>query len=131
MEHEKRQEKSPERRSRGGRPKATDPRSEQLAVMCTTGERKTIEDKAKQARISVSEFLRNAGLNRQIAGTQKTLSPEVLKLSGAISHMAANLNQIAKAINQRIFLKETDTTVLEILLKDLEWLAAELKTRMR
>ncbi len=87
-------------RNKGGRPKKNIRRDEQLAVMCTIIERKAIEYKAKLANISVSEYLRTFGLNGRVDMKKKTLPKEVLEFKDILSHMAANLNQVAKKRNR-------------------------------
>src|SRR4051812_12030657 len=87
-------------RNKGGRPKKTIRRDEQLAVMCTIIERKAIEHKAKLASISVSEFLRTLGLKGQVDRKIKVLPKEVLQMISSLNHMAANLNQVAKKKNR-------------------------------
>ena len=47
---------------KGGRPKKAVTKNQQLAVMCTLSERKLIEEKAKTANMSKSEYLRTIGL---------------------------------------------------------------------
>ena len=47
---------------KGVRPRNAVCRDQQLAVMCTLIERKVIEHKAKDAGLSISEFLREVGL---------------------------------------------------------------------
>jgi hypothetical protein len=87
-------------RNKGGRPKKTIRRDEQLAVMCTIIERKAIEHKAKLASISVSEFLRTLGVKGQVDRKIKVLPKEILQMIGTLNHMAANLNQVAKKKNR-------------------------------
>ena len=87
-------------RNKGGRPKKNIRKDEQLAVMCTIIERKAIEYRAKLANISVSEYLRTIGLNGRVDRKKKTLPKEVLEYKGILSHMAANLNQVAKKRNR-------------------------------
>src|SRR5215831_5306176 len=87
-------------RSKGGRPKKKIRRDEQLAVMCTLVERKVIEHQAKLANISISEFLRTLGVKGQVGMKIKALPKEVLEFKAILSHMAANLNQVAKKRNR-------------------------------
>lgn len=127
METQERKEK----RNKGGRPKKVDKRDQQLAVMCTAGERKIIADKAKQAGLSISEYLRDLGIKSQVIARARALPQEVLKLMGALNHMAANVNQIAKWANYKLILKEQQQSALEFIVKDLHWLAQELTERLK
>ncbi|RZJ98701.1 MAG: mobilization protein [Flavobacterium sp.] len=84
---------------KGGRPRKEVKRSEQLAVMCTMVERTIIEQKAKIANVSVSEFLRALGLKGQVDIGKKALPKEVLQGIANVNHIAANVNQIARKRN--------------------------------
>ncbi|MDB5278605.1 MAG: hypothetical protein JWR61_3560, partial [Ferruginibacter sp.] len=55
--------------------------------------------KAKKANLSASEYLLEISRNGTIVITEKQLPGEVLKQLGAVHHMAANLNQLAKKRN--------------------------------
>ena len=67
--------------------------------MCTLVERTIIEHKAKQANLSISEFLRTLALKGQVDSKQKALPKEVLMLTATLNHVIANMNQIAKKRN--------------------------------
>src|SRR5271166_5169860 len=84
---------------KGGRPPKKEKRSEQLCVMCTKSERNAIESKAKLALCSNSEFLRNLALEAKFQ--IKHIPPEILKITGSMNHIAANLNQIARKRNMK------------------------------
>ena len=88
------------KRSKGGRPKKKFCRDQQLAVMCTILERKTIEIKAKTVGVSVSHFLRELALKGQVVTQKKTLPKEILQFTGTLNHIAANINQVAKKRNR-------------------------------
>jgi len=83
---------------KGGRPKKTIRKSEQLAVMCSMIERKIIEHKAKQVGVSVSQFLRELALNGKIE--IKTFPKDILLYTATLNHLAANVNQVAKKRNR-------------------------------
>ena len=89
------------KKSKGGRPRKVVKRDQLLGVKCTFLERKTIEHKAKENILSVSEYLRELGLN-SVATTrkQKSLPKEVLLFTGTLNHIAANINQIAYRRNR-------------------------------
>jgi hypothetical protein len=86
--------------NKGGRPKKKFCRDQQLAVMCTILERKTIEIKAKAAGVSVSQFLREIALKSQVVTPKKTLPIEILQFTATLNHIAANINQVAKKRNR-------------------------------
>lgn len=87
--------------SKGGRPRKVVKRDQLLGVKCTIPERKTIEHKAKENALCVSEYLRELGLNA-VATTrkQKSLPKEVLLFTATLNHLAANINQIAYRRNR-------------------------------
>ncbi len=107
-------------RNKGGRPKKNIRRDEQLAVMCTIIERKAIEYRAKLANISVSEYLRTLGLNGQVDMKKKTLPKEVLEFKGILSHMAANLNQVAKKRNREESFNDMERDAFMMLCKNIQ-----------
>jgi hypothetical protein len=105
---------------KGGRPRKDVKRSEQLAVMCTLVERTIIKHKAKTADLSVSEFLRTLALKGQVDTRKKAFPKEVLQAIGNISHLSANVNQIAKKRNSFDELGPLERA-------DLQWIAGQLR----
>lgn len=83
-------------KNKGGRPAKPIKRNQVITLKCASYEQARINANAKKARMTVSEFLREMGLNGQVVTTQKVLPKEILELTGTLNHMAANLNQIAK-----------------------------------
>lgn len=106
--------------NKGGRPKKHIRRDEQLAVMCTIIERKAIEHKAKVATMSVSEYLRTLGVKGQVDMKIKTLPKEVLEYKGILSHMAANVNQVAKKRNREESFNDMERDEFMKLSKDIQ-----------
>lgn len=86
-------------KNKGGRPKKTVKKDQLMAIKCTAGERKIIEDRAASVHLSVSEFLRELGLTGKIDSRKKALSPEALMLRAELKHVGSNLNQAAKKRN--------------------------------
>lgn len=86
-------------KNKGGRPAKLIKRNQVLTLKCASYEQARINANAKKAGMTVSEFLREMGLNGQVVTTQKVLPKEVLELKGMLNHLAANLNQIAKKRN--------------------------------
>jgi hypothetical protein len=105
---------------KGGRPRKEVKRDEQLAVMCTLVERTIIEHKAKSVNLSVSEFLRTLALKRQVDSRKKVLPKEVLQGIGSVSHIAANINQIARKRNSFDELNAIERA-------ELQWIVGQLK----
>ena len=113
-------------KNKGGRPKKDIRRDEQLAVMCTLVERKVIEHKAKVASISISEYLRTLGMEGQVDMKIKTLAKEVLEYKGILSHMAANLNQVAKKRNREEPFNDMERDEFMMLCKDIQQLIKQI-----
>ncbi|MBO9683801.1 MAG: mobilization protein [Flavisolibacter sp.] len=82
-------------KNKGGRPKKAVKRNYRLRVACNLIELKTIQLKAEKAKLTVSEFLREAACNSHIDIREKTLPREVLDFTGKLSHLAANINSLA------------------------------------
>jgi hypothetical protein len=114
-------------RNKGGRPKKNIRRDQQLAVMCTIIERKAIEHKAKFANISVSEYLRTVALKRQVDMKTKIIPKEVLEFKGSLSHMAANLNQVAKKRNREESFNDMERDEFIMLCKDIQKVIKQIK----
>src|SRR5689334_12171145 len=87
------------KKNKGGRPPKSVKRNRVVALKCASYEQTMISARAKKTGLTVSEYLRELGLNGQIVITEKVLPREVLILAGTLNHMAANLNQIAKKRN--------------------------------
>ena len=86
-------------KNKGGRPKKVIKKDQLLNLKCTLIDRRVIKAKAKQANLSVSEYLLKMALSGKIDRRDKTLPKEVLQLTGTLNHLAANMNQIAKKRN--------------------------------
>ena len=115
------------KKNKGGRPKKAVRRTEQLAVMCNKMERMVITHHAKLASQSISEFLRNLGLNCKIDSQKKVLPKEVLLFTATLNHLAANVNQIAKKRNQNDELNAFERAELQHLAGGVKKLASEIK----
>ncbi len=118
-------------RKKGGRPKQAVCRDQQLAVMCTHAERKTIEDKVKAANISNSEFLRTLGLKGQVDRKIKAFPKEILLFTATLNHLAANLNQLAKKRNSFDELNAIERAELNHLSEQIKLLATDIKNYLR
>ena len=116
---------------KGGRPKKAIKKDQLLAIKCTLPERKIIEAKASNAELSVSEYLRQNGLNGKIDSRKKALPKEVLQLTGTLNHLAANLNQIARKRNGFDELNAMERALLELQSRDLKNLAVTIKNYLQ
>lgn len=85
-------------KNKGGRPPKEIKRTVVLTFKCTASERSTIISKAKISGFTLSEYLREMGLNGKI-DRLKVLPKEVLRFTATLNHLAANLNQIARKRN--------------------------------
>ena len=119
------------KKNRGGRPKKAVRREEQLAVMCNKMERMIIAHHAKSANQTISEYLRNLGLNRKIDMQKKVLPKEVLLFTATLNHLAANMNQVAKKRNQHDELNALERAELQHLAGNIKQLASDIKTFLK
>ncbi|GAA0524826.1 plasmid mobilization protein [Chitinophaga japonensis] len=110
-----------------GRPRKAVKKDQFLAIKCSLYERRIIEAKAKNANLSVSEYLRGIGMAGKIDRREKALPKQVLALTGTLNHLAANLNQIAKKRNGIEELTPLERAMLKVQSGDLKELASQIK----
>lgn len=115
-------------RNKGGRPVKVVKRNKPLTVKCTIIEQKIIAGKAKKANLTISEYLRELGLNGNIVMLVKTLPKEVLALIAALNHVGGLLNQIAKKRNSNEELNALERADLKILEGKVKELLEGIKT---
>ena len=118
-------------KKRGGRPKQAVTKNQQLAVMCTLPERKLIEEKAKTANMSKSEYLRTIGLSGKIDIKIKVLPKEVLFFTATLNHVAANMNQIAHKRNCNDELTAIERAELNFLSEQVQQLVNDIKSYLQ
>ncbi|MEP6728128.1 MAG: mobilization protein [Bacteroidota bacterium] len=117
-----------QKKNKGGRPPKSVKRNRVVALKCASYEQTMISARAKKTGLTVSEYLREMGLNGQIVITERVLPREVLSLAGTLNHMAANLNQIAKKRNSVVdVLNAADRASLEFLSRELKQLVVSIK----
>ena len=102
-------------RNKGGRPVKAVKRSKPLTVKCTVIEQKIIAGKAKRANLTISEYLRELGLNGNIVMFVKAIPKEILALTGALNHIGGLLNQLAKKRNSNEELNALERADLKVL----------------
>jgi Bacterial mobilisation protein (MobC) len=115
-------------KNKGGRPPKEIKRNQVMAIKCTLFERKAIEAKARKASLTVSEYLRELGLTSKINFRNKALPKEVLSFTATLSHMAANLNQIAKKRNSNDELSPIERAELKVQSGQVKDLALQIKS---
>lgn len=118
-------------KAKGGRPKKDVKKDRLLSVKCSISEREVICAKAKAANLTVSEYLRELGLTGRIDRREKTFPKEVLQFTGTLSHLAANLNQIARKRNGIDELNALERAGLEIQSRELKRLAEHIKNNLK
>ncbi|MEO5592579.1 MAG: mobilization protein [Chitinophagaceae bacterium] len=117
-----------QKKNKGGRPPKSVKRNRVVALKCASYEQTMISARAKKTGLTVSEYLRELGLNGQIVITERVLPREVLSLAGTLNHMAANLNQIAKKRNGVVdVLNAADRASLDFLSRELKQLVLSIK----
>ncbi len=126
MEQQKKQS-----RSKGGRPAKTVKRNKPLTVKCTLVEQKIIVGNARKANLTTSEYLRKLGLSGKVVMLVKTLPKEVLALTGALNHVGALLNQIAKKRNSYDELNALERADLKVLEGKVQEVIVSIKTQVR
>jgi len=87
-------------KNKGGRPKMNIKKDCRVSFRSSILQRKAIQVKSKMANLSVSEYLLKMGLTGNIDRQEKVLPKEILKFTGTLNHLEANLNQIAKKRNR-------------------------------
>ena len=85
--------------NKGGRPAKEIKRNKTITVHCSALEQRLLKEKGREAGTTVSEYLREIGLNGKIDRQKKAFPKDALLLKGTLNHIAANLNQIAKKRN--------------------------------
>lgn len=116
------------KRKRGGRPRKQVKKTEQLAVMCTPIDRLIIRAKAKEANLTISEFLLQAGKGAPIK--IKRIPCEILQFTGRINHTAGLLNQLVRKLNCGLSLSKIEQLLLVSCLKRLQNLSLEIKSSL-
>ena len=97
-----------QKKAGGGRPPKKVKRDQQITVMCNLLERKAIAFKAKQAGVTLSEYLRVVGLCAKIDSSRSELAKEILLLKATCNHAAENINQFTRKLHSTGFLSQED-----------------------
>ena len=118
-------------KNKGGRPKQTIKKDRRVSVRCSFLQRKQVQLRAKNAQLTVSEYLLKMGLTGKIVIREKVLPPEVLKRLGELNHIAAYLNQIAKKRNGFDELSAYERATLAIQSNQVKQLAQDVKNYLK
>jgi hypothetical protein len=118
-------------RNRGGRPPKQIKRDKLLGVRCSSIEQVLIKSHAKGSGLTISEYLRNLGLNGKIDRPKMRFPKEILQFTGTLNHLAANLNQIAKKRNQSDELNAIERAQLNQLSLSVKQLTSDIKNYLR
>lgn len=118
-------------KKKGGRPKKPVKKDQLMAIKCTSEERGVIEEKAKSANLTVSEYLREIGITGKIDIRERSLPKEILAFTAMLNHMAANLNQIAKKRNGIEELNAVERATLSVQSRQLKELAVQIKNYLQ
>lgn len=118
-------------RNKGGRPRKKLKRDVYITIKCTLIEKKVIETKAKAVHLNTSEYLRDLGLKGKVDLKNKTLSKEILAMTGTLNHLAANLNQIAKKRNSLEELNAMERAKLNVQSTELKQLSSTIKEKLK
>lgn len=115
----------------GGRPKKPNKQDCFIGIKCSSSEKEMLQQKAKASDLSLSEFLREAGLKRQTVMQIKTLPKEILFFTATLNHLAANVNQIAKQCNTYNQLTPFERIELQMLSIKVKQLAIDIKNYLK
>jgi len=118
-------------RNKGGRPTKEIKRNKFLGVKCTSLEKFLIKTNAKYSGLTVSEYLRELGMNGKIDMPKIIVPKEILQVTGTLNHMAANLNQIAKKRNQLDELNALERAQLNQLSISVKQLTKDIKNHLK
>jgi len=116
---------------KGGRPKKSVRKTEQLALMCSPVERKIIEYKAQQSRVPVSQYLRELALDGKVVTRTNTFPKEILLFTATLNHLAANVNQVARKRNREESFNEMERAEWLLLAEDIKKMAEKIKSCFR
>ncbi len=118
-------------KGKGGRPVKAIKRKITLTIKCTSEEEMYIKAQAKQGGITVSEYLRTLGVSGKVVMEIRTIDPQVLKLTAAINHDGALLNQIAKKRNSNDELNAFQRAELIMLTGRLKMIVSEIEKGLK
>ena len=119
-------------KNKGGRPAKKIRKNQLITLKCSGIDKLMIKAKARKAGLSVSAFMLEISRTGSIVISEKTMPKEVLSLVGALNHMAANLNQVARKRNSVVDeLNAAERASLSILSNDLKQLAVLIKNYLQ
>lgn len=86
-------------KNKGGRPQIAVKKNKVITVKCNAQEKLTIKGKARELKITASEFLRELGIKGKIDRLDREYPKEALDLIKLVNNIANNINQITKKLN--------------------------------
>lgn len=101
-------------------------KAQKISVWCTSTEKRYIEVRAREAKLSASEYLREMGLRENLK-RPKTLSPEVLSFNGRILHLAGLLQPLSRRRLDGDELNALERATLQQLTRELQSLITQIK----
>lgn len=119
------------KKNSGGRPKKFIKQNCFIGIKCSSSEKETLQQKAKTSDLSLSEFLREAGLKRQAVSQNRALPKEILLFTATLNHLAANINQVAKQCNTYNQLTAFERIELQMLSMRIKQLATDIKNYLK
>ena len=110
--------------------KRADRKNLKISVWCTPAEKRFMEVRARKAKLSASEFLRELGLKESLR-RQKILPAEVLAFLGQLHQAIACLQIISRKRLNEEDLNAIDRAELKATAGQLEKLIKEIKTYLQ
>lgn len=101
-------------------------KAQKISVWCTATEKRYIEVRAREAKLSASEYLREMGLRENLK-RPKTLSPEVLAFNGRLLHLTGLLQPLSRRRLDGDELNALERATLQQLVKELQSLIMHIK----
>ncbi len=118
-------------KGKGGRPVKVVKKNITLTIKCTLEEEMYIKAQAKHGGITVSEYLRTLSVSGKVVMEIRTIDLQVLKLTAAINHDDALLNQIAKKRNSNDELNAFERAELMMLTGRLKMIVSKIEKRLK
>lgn len=105
-------------------------KAQKISVWCTATEKRYIEIRAREAKLSASEYLREMGL-REYLKRPKALSPEVLSFNGRLLHLTGLLQPLSRRRLDGDELNALERATLQQLSKELQQLISQIKSNLQ
>ena len=110
--------------------KSSNKKNHKISLWCSPVEKRYIEVRAREAKLSASEYMRELGLKDYLK-QPKTLPPEVLAFNGQLYELAAALQPIARKRLDGDELNAIVRAELQQLINNLKQLVQDIKIRLQ